>query len=98
MYLAVSLLEMANTLPFKFYFLTNNGQDKEIRRIALKLDMVKDLTYLDLKEKVQVVYPQLLLENFNLFYIGKQHLFVFKLYSSLLSGIVFLFIMYFVNR
>ena len=63
---------MANLYPFKFYLLSNNGQDKEIRRIALKLDMMKDLAYLVLKKKVQVLYPQLLLENFNICYIGKQ--------------------------
>ena len=57
-------------IPFKFYLRINNGQ--EIRRFALNPDEVGELTYLVLKNKVQVLYPQLLFANFNLCYIGKQ--------------------------
>jgi hypothetical protein len=60
---------MANSLPFKCYLLTNNGQDKEIRRFALDSDVVGNFTYL--QEKVRVVYPQLLRESFTISYIGK---------------------------
>ena len=58
---------MAGSLPFKCY-LTNNSQEKEIRRFALESDVVGSFTYL--KEKVRAAYPQLLRENFNLYYIG----------------------------
>ncbi len=60
---------MANSLPFKCYLSTNNGQDKEIRRFALDSDVVGNFTYL--QEKVRVVYPQLLHESFTISYIGK---------------------------
>lgn len=60
---------MANSLPFKCYLLTNNGQDKEIRRFVLDSDVVGNFTYL--QEKVRVVYPQLLRESFTISYIGK---------------------------
>lgn len=60
---------MANTLAFKCYLSTNNGQDKEIRRFALESDVVTNFAYL--KEKVRSVYPQLLRESFTLLYVGK---------------------------
>ena len=62
---------MANTLPFKFYLLTNNGQDKEIRRLALEPDEVANLTYLVFRKKLLAVYSQLQYENYTLCYIGK---------------------------
>lgn len=68
---------MANTLPFKCYLLTNNEQDKEIRRFTLESDVVRNFVYL--KEKIRSVYPQLLRESFNISYIGEH--FYFCLYS-----------------
>ncbi|KAI9563804.1 hypothetical protein GHT06_011270 [Daphnia sinensis] len=61
---------MANALPFKCYLLTNNEQDKEIRRFTLESDVVGNFTYL--KEKVRSVYPQLLRENFSISYIDEE--------------------------
>lgn len=61
---------MANTLPFKCYLLTNNEQDKEIRRFTLESDVVGNFTYL--REKVRSVYPQLLRENFSISYIDEE--------------------------
>ena len=96
LHIAVSLLlEMMNIIPFKFYLRINNGQ--EIRRFALNPDEVGELTYLVLKNKVQVLYPQLLFANFNLCYIGKQKSFccwaVFKfiIWNCCLINSVFFF-------
>ncbi|XP_057378861.1 sequestosome-1-like [Daphnia carinata] len=61
---------MANTLPFKCYLLTNNEQDKEIRRFTVDPDVVGNFTYL--REKVRSVYPQLLRENFSISYIDEE--------------------------
>ncbi len=53
----------------KSYLLIPGEDRKEMRRFVIEPDVVGDFTYL--KEKARSIYPQLLLRDFELSYVGE---------------------------
>ena len=86
------LLDMAKRIPFKFCLFTNSGQDKDIRRFDIKLDVVGNLTYQYLIDELENVYPLLYNQPSSLHYIGKQTF--FAAFTKSLFRIVFLLLLF----
>ena len=60
---------MSGSIPVKSYLLIPGEDRKEMRRFVIEPDVVGDFTYL--KEKARSIYPQLLLRDFELSYVGE---------------------------